>query len=161
MELGRWVAATLPKDEVIAVNDAGALRYFGNRTTIDLLGLNNHRLLHRDPALGESPLQALGVRYLIVFPEIYKAWVEGLHGTPVHDARSPHYTICRAPQDHMVVYRVAGPGESTTPSGSLRAENADSGDARRGPRAMSYLPDARPVKRAPICRGAAEAGASS
>jgi hypothetical protein len=41
--MGLLIDELLPQDAVIAVTDAGAMRYFGNRTTIDLLGLNDHR----------------------------------------------------------------------------------------------------------------------
>ncbi|MFN0149398.1 MAG: hypothetical protein ACKVU1_01635 [bacterium] len=36
---GRWIAANLPPASRIAVNDAGALAYFGGRPILDLLGL--------------------------------------------------------------------------------------------------------------------------
>ena len=41
--MGAVINDQLPGDAVIAVTDAGAMRYFGNRVTIDLLGLNNHQ----------------------------------------------------------------------------------------------------------------------
>ena len=41
--MGQLINELLPEDAVIAVTDAGAMRYFGNRITIDLLGLNDHR----------------------------------------------------------------------------------------------------------------------
>lgn len=37
--LGKWIDKTLPEDAIIALNDLGALKYFGNRYVIDLLGL--------------------------------------------------------------------------------------------------------------------------
>jgi hypothetical protein len=41
VEVGEWLADQTPADAIVAVNDAGAIRYFGHRTTIDLLGLNS------------------------------------------------------------------------------------------------------------------------
>jgi hypothetical protein len=36
---GRWVAEHLPSDALVAAFDVGAVRYFGNRRTLDLGGL--------------------------------------------------------------------------------------------------------------------------
>lgn len=40
VQAGKWIDENTPKDAVVAVNDAGATRYFGKRKTIDLMGLN-------------------------------------------------------------------------------------------------------------------------
>jgi hypothetical protein len=51
-QVARWVAANLPADAVVAVEGAGALRYWTPRTMtiVDLVGLNDQRAahLHRD-----------------------------------------------------------------------------------------------------------------
>lgn len=44
-ELGCWVTENVPAGAVVAVNDAGAIRYFGERRTLDLGGLNRHEVL--------------------------------------------------------------------------------------------------------------------
>ncbi|HET9233279.1 MAG TPA: hypothetical protein VFP10_03995, partial [Candidatus Eisenbacteria bacterium] len=36
---GRWIAAHLPEEAIVAVNDAGAIPYHGNRRMVDLVGL--------------------------------------------------------------------------------------------------------------------------
>jgi hypothetical protein len=41
---GRWIASNTDPEDRIAVMDAGALRYFGNRKIIDLAGLNDQQL---------------------------------------------------------------------------------------------------------------------
>lgn len=43
----RWLAEdeSLPSDARIGAQDAGAVRFFGNRPVVDLLGLNDHRLI--------------------------------------------------------------------------------------------------------------------
>ncbi len=38
---GRWIAKTLPPNAVVAMNDAGAIAYYGNRSTVDLIGLTS------------------------------------------------------------------------------------------------------------------------
>ena len=104
--LGRWVDAHVPRDAVVAVGDAGALRYFGNRVTIDLAGLNDHRI--RAALAKNQGVALLGrerVGWFVVFPAYYRGLVEGLRLTPVHAARAPHYTVSGAAQDLMVVYR--------------------------------------------------------
>ena len=40
-----WVATRTPSDATIAAQDAGASRYFGQREVVDLIGLNDHRLI--------------------------------------------------------------------------------------------------------------------
>ncbi len=39
VSLGRWAAEALPKDATIGVNDAGAISYFSERETFDIVGL--------------------------------------------------------------------------------------------------------------------------
>lgn len=107
--LGRWVNESLPPDAVVAVNDAGAIRYFGERTTIDLMGLNDHRILRRDPREGFRPLFDRGVGYFIIFPSWFPDFDRALPLAPIHQVRSPHYTICEGPQDLMIVYRLEKP----------------------------------------------------
>ena len=39
VKTGRWIAADLPPKAVVGINDAGAIAYYGGRSTVDLLGL--------------------------------------------------------------------------------------------------------------------------
>ncbi len=103
--LGRWVDANVPRDAVVAVNDAGALRYFGRRATVDLIGLNDHKILRRDASEGFRTLEQRGVSHFVIFPSWFPGIERLLPLTQVHEVRSPHYTICEGPQDQMVVYR--------------------------------------------------------
>ena len=41
IEMAHFIDANLPPDSRIAINDAGALRYFGRRETVDLIGLTS------------------------------------------------------------------------------------------------------------------------
>ena len=45
VRLGQWVAAETPPDALIALNDLGALTYFGERRVIDLIGLATPEIL--------------------------------------------------------------------------------------------------------------------
>jgi hypothetical protein len=42
--LGKWVDKNLPLNAIIAINDIGALKYYGNRRIIDLCGLCTNKL---------------------------------------------------------------------------------------------------------------------
>lgn len=71
VELGRWVAAHTPPDTLIALNDLGALSYFGRRRVIDLLGLGTPEILPYRRQGEAAVLRYLGRRcpeYLVVFP---------------------------------------------------------------------------------------------
>jgi hypothetical protein len=39
LQMARWLAANTPEDAVIAVHDVGMMRYMGQRTTLDMVGL--------------------------------------------------------------------------------------------------------------------------
>ncbi|HEX9934827.1 MAG TPA: hypothetical protein VGB38_06485, partial [bacterium] len=65
VQMGKWIEQNTPNGAIVAVNDAGAIRYIGRRHTIDLLGLNN-----ADIAFGRVTLQeAIGMAdWLAIFP---------------------------------------------------------------------------------------------
>jgi hypothetical protein len=68
---GEWIAANTPTDAVVAVNDAGAIRYFGNRTTLDLIGLND-----ADLTFGRIDSDALAERvdYAVIYPYVSRLY---------------------------------------------------------------------------------------
>jgi arabinofuranosyltransferase len=119
VELGKWVNENTPSDAVIAVNDAGALSYFGKRKTIDLLGLNNKAILF-NPQLAAGLrfklatmlefMERENARYLIIFPSWFPHLVQSPqfeeHFTMLEYRKSENYTICGAPQDLMAVYKL-------------------------------------------------------
>ena len=70
--LGRWVAARTPPDTLIALNDVGALAYFGQRRVIDLVGLATPEILPYRRQGPDGLLRYLHARcpeYLVIFPE--------------------------------------------------------------------------------------------
>jgi len=107
VEPGRWIAAHTPATAVIGVNDAGALRYFGGRRTIDLIGLNA-----ADVAFQRVPIAAIEQRvdWLAVYPLLFR-----LHPAFARFARvrwfsipREEYTICDCPgPTRMVIARRA------------------------------------------------------
>jgi hypothetical protein len=70
--LGRWVAARTPRDTLIAVNDVGAVSYFGQRRVIDLVGLATPEILpyrRQGPDAVLRYLEARCPEYLVIFPD--------------------------------------------------------------------------------------------
>ena len=109
VEPGRWIAAHTPADAVIGVNDAGALRYFGNRTTIDLVGLNA-----KDVAFHRLSREAIEQRagWIAIYPimgQLYPAFARYTHVRWFSIPRE-QYTICdcNGPTDILVARRADG-----------------------------------------------------
>ncbi len=99
---GRWISANLPRNAVVALNDAGAIAYYGNRSTVDLIGLTTAGLapVYRSGigCLFET-LRRLPPGRLPTYFAIYPDWfpylrASGLLGPPVFSARLPFNTIC-------------------------------------------------------------------
>jgi arabinofuranosyltransferase len=109
VRLGRWVARETPPDALLAVNDVGALTYFGNRRIVDLMGLVTPDIVparrHGDPGL-LAYLERACPDYLVIFP----AWFPGLAARsdlfrPIQRVRLEHNVVAGA--DEMVVYETA------------------------------------------------------
>jgi hypothetical protein len=109
VRLGRWVAAHTPPDTLIALNDVGALTYFGERRVIDLVGLATPEVLPYRRQGPEALLRYLGRRcpeYLVIFP----AWFPDLAGRadlfrPVTEVTLSHNVVAGAAT--MTVYETA------------------------------------------------------
>ena len=93
VELAHFIDAELPSDARLAVNDAGALRYFSGRQTIDLVGLttagNSAPWRHGSGSLFER-LEAMPPdqrpQYFAVFPNWFN-FPEGIFLQPLHRIR--------------------------------------------------------------------------
>ena len=98
----RWVAEFTPPDAVIGVNDAGALRYFGERETVDLIGLNFH-----ERAFGAANLDAMyrRVDWICVFPGWWSGTnlLDGFVERKRFSMPPAEYTICDCPAQTLVV----------------------------------------------------------
>jgi hypothetical protein len=109
VHLGHWVDAHLPRREVIALNDIGAIAFLSRREVIDLVGLVSPDVLSYRRAGEEGILRYLAERcpgHVIVFP----AWFPRMTARrdllePVYRVRLDHNTVAGA--DEMVVYRLA------------------------------------------------------
>ena len=100
VQMGKWIAIHTPRDAVVGVNDAGAIRYFGQRRTVDLVGLNN-----ADVAFGKLSFDEAVSRcdWLAVFPSWFPAELFKEYDLRFETWVPPEeYTICNAPQNWMV-----------------------------------------------------------
>lgn len=54
-EVGLWLRESMPPDTLIAVNAAGAIAYYSELPVVDMLGLNDAHIAHRQmPRMGEG-----------------------------------------------------------------------------------------------------------
>ncbi len=93
IEMAHFIDANVPSDARVAINDAGAMRYFGNRETIDLVGLttagNSRPWRHGSGSIFER-LESMDPsrrpQYFAIFPN----WFQFPGGTflrPLHRIR--------------------------------------------------------------------------
>jgi hypothetical protein len=105
--LGRWLATRTPRDAVVALNDLGALTYFGDRRAIDLVGLGTPEILPYRRQGSAGLLRYVERRcpaYLVIFP----SWFPELAARrdlfePVTEVTLAHNVVSGGPT--MVVYR--------------------------------------------------------
>ena len=102
---GEWIDRTIPQNATVGVNDAGAIRYFGKRHTIDLKGLN-----YSDFAFGKiKPMQVIQkTDWLAVFP----SWFQQSNLFDYFEERKSfsipltEYTVCDCPgQTTKVIFQ--------------------------------------------------------
>ncbi len=109
VRMGRWIEQHTPKDAVVGVNDAGAIRYFGQRHTVDLLGLNNADIaFHKVTALNAMT----HLDWLVIFPALFNKGALGSSLAANYESRleitipPEEYTICNsASQTYLVAFQ--------------------------------------------------------
>jgi hypothetical protein len=101
-----WLRDNVPPGESIVVNDAGAARYFGEHPILDIVGLNHHRWLHREPRAGIELAQA---RYAALFPSLIPQIANDPGWQPIHRTSTQNLTICRCDQSEIVAFRRTPP----------------------------------------------------
>lgn len=107
MKAGLWIHEHVPADARIGANDAGAIRYFGKRHTVDLLGLNNKEIaFHQKQAVDYFK----ELDWLAIFPSWFPQFSEIIHKqfTPQEIFQIPQeeYTICHCPgQEKKIVFK--------------------------------------------------------
>jgi hypothetical protein len=73
---GLWLRENTPEDAVLAVHDAGALRFFSERRIIDMAGLVSPEFTSSNMTTGEilSYLRAEGCEYFVFFDRLFVYW---------------------------------------------------------------------------------------
>ncbi len=76
VHIGYWLRDNTPRDAVLAIHDAGALRFFSNRTVIDIAGLVSPDIAHGDMTQTELVvyLRDHGCDYFVFFDELFAYW---------------------------------------------------------------------------------------
>jgi len=109
VSFGKWALENTDPDDVLAVNDIGAIGYISERYIVDLAGLITPEVL---PLLVQSDstasmlsfLQAQDVDYVIIFPNWFPALArQSQFLEPVHTVELSENTIAGGPK--MVAYR--------------------------------------------------------
>jgi hypothetical protein len=104
VQTGKWIKENTPDDITLGVNDAGAIRYFGKRRTIDLIGLNNSDIAFKRKGTKEIINE---IDWLAIFP----SWFQKSKIFNLFEYRTSfqiplaEYTICNCPgQTIKVIY---------------------------------------------------------
>ena len=120
--LGRWVKTALPENARVGVNDTGAIAYFGEHTTFDVVGLTTRsegrywvagvgsRLEHYERLLVSNP-RALPTHF-VVYPEWFA--IDALLGRPLTEATVTDASILggRTMRAYVAEYAGLGSGEA-------------------------------------------------
>ncbi len=107
---GRWVARNIPEKAVIGMNDAGAIAYYGNRSTVDMLGLTTEgfaRAYRSGIGCMFEKLRRLPPGRRPTYFAIYTEWFPyfqsiGVLGPEIFRAHLGYNTICG--EDDQVAY---------------------------------------------------------
>jgi len=128
--LGRWAKSALPANARVGVNDTGAIAYFGEHATFDVVGLTTRdegrywvagagsRLEHYERLHASDPT-ALPTHF-IVYPEWFA--ISALLGAPLHEATVTDATILggQTMRASVADYSLLGSGEAPwTPLGAI------------------------------------------
>ena len=116
VQAGQWINRHTPADATVGVNDAGAIRYFGQRRTIDLMGLNNADIAFKKVSWPQVLEEA---DWLAIFPSWFSSRNRLSSILVRFDQRTviqiavEEYTICNAVGQTCLLYT------STLPTISL------------------------------------------
>ncbi len=117
--IGEHLGATLPPGTPIAASDAGAIRYFSDLPTIDVIGLNTPEMLEFDERfVSEHP-----VAMLAILPAWFRSQeADRLEAT--FEARTERYTVTGNPSmAAQVVLRARGAARVDGDGGSRAARS--------------------------------------
>jgi hypothetical protein len=97
----KWVAGNVPRDDVVAAHDIGALGFYDNHGLIDLAGLVSPEVVPfiRDEEKLAEFLDEQGAKYLIAFPDFYPLLSERAEPVFITDGIGPELG-----GEHMIVF---------------------------------------------------------
>lgn len=104
-DVGHWLAENTPPTAVIGLQDAGAIRYFDDRTSLDIIGLNDHRIVFGEMSAAQY---LASIDWFVGYPLLVKQLEFESHLDLVQSFSVPYerYTICPCPtQVEMRIYR--------------------------------------------------------
>jgi len=109
-KVGRWIHANLPANAVVGMNDAGAIAYYGRRSTLDLVGLTSQgfaKVYRSGIGCLFEKLRRLPPGRIPTYFAIYPEWFpylksSGVLGPEIFRAHLGYNTICG--EDTKVVY---------------------------------------------------------
>jgi hypothetical protein len=134
VSIGYWIRENLPPGARVAVNDVGAIRYYGGHPTVDLIGLTTNGLaLPSRNGLGSlyESLEKMPVEKRPDYFVIYPTWFPGLEVSGVLDQEIARFSLSSRPEtagivggSEVVVSRadwgLAGSGETFRGEGTVR-----------------------------------------
>ncbi|MDP9120384.1 MAG: hypothetical protein M3O15_03300 [Acidobacteriota bacterium] len=140
VRVARWLAARLPREAVLAVNDIGALKYFTANRVVDLVGIATpefRREVTRETLSGvrwqDAVFAALGRRhpdYLVIFPSWFPSITHDSRFHPVYGVKIPDNITMGGTE--LLVYATPWtryplrqlPGDAPKPGGGLAIGSA-------------------------------------
>lgn len=134
VSIGYWLRDNIPQGARVAVNDAGAIRYYGGHPTVDLVGLTTNGLaLPYRNGVGSlyEALERIPERERPDYFAIYPEWFSGLETAGVMGEEIARFTLTSRPDvapvvgsDEVVMYRadwsLARSGASFRGEGEVR-----------------------------------------
>ncbi|MFN8547593.1 MAG: hypothetical protein U0527_06380 [Candidatus Eisenbacteria bacterium] len=111
VKAARWLKENTAPDAVMALNDAGALRFLSGRNAVDLAGLNTHELagVNGLPASTWKLLEARHVEWFAVMPFWYPQFSRIAAVSKVKEFVADHYTLKNnTGWDQLVLYNAPG-----------------------------------------------------
>jgi hypothetical protein len=138
VKIGRWAGENLPKDAIIGVNDTGAIAYFSDRRTFDIVGLTSEaeakywvagaasRVEHYERLRRSDPTRL--PTHFIVYPE----WMgtDAILGKQLFEATVTDSTILggQSMRAYEADYSRLGSGESPWTVGGRETDALDVAD---------------------------------
>jgi hypothetical protein len=104
--VGYWIRENLPPGAHVAVNDVGAIRYYGDHPTVDLIGLTTNGLaLPTRNGLGSlyETLEKMPEEKRPDYFAIYPTWFPGFDGSGVLDQEIARFSLSDRPEAAGIV----------------------------------------------------------